>query len=530
MKSIKNLLVFGLLFLCQNLFSQTLPICENPNVIQKIATYPIDKNQELVSPTLLNPPTASMTPNYRLVFWVHGLGAQYSTSWAKASAASELGAGTSFPARKVHSYTMDYNETGIEAAGNELRNDMVPIAYSPAYEDLEPEKNFIIAHSQGGIVSREIDLQYFNDGGLSQSIGGIVTFGSPHQGARILNNKTMIQEAMADACASLTLGPVLDAISNPILDLFINDGVVKSTVSSYCTTIGNTLPNFIKAYDTGTTHDYFVGADKINELNSQETWAIEHKLGTYGVEYAGTESTHNPKALFWRSMSNFKTQDPEQQPYFGADDDNQLVNGAVAQLATYVAGRNAAQSTMSSLESLGFPCNTYAEWILWGPITCHLNNNKHRKAKTKRDAFQKGINWFMNVDETYKTLIGAVDQELKQTCICTKLDPEGDLFSLAIPAITNAIDCAAYPANSTWDDCVWKEAIQSVRKESDGVVLRESAENFPGAAGYFRMDKTNHFQMRNNSETKKALLWIYNSSSNPGGLASPDPFFNTAPK
>jgi hypothetical protein len=285
---------------------------------------------------------------------------------------------------------------------------------------------------------------------------------------------------------------------------------------------------FVKAFNRGTTNDLYVGAPKIVQLNSQDNWTIQHKLGTYGVEYATDEDSHNPKGLFWRTMSSFGLENPEVQPYFTANNDGALLDIANLLTAKYMAERNNEQSTIDGLEAWGFPCNTMYEWYFWTYPFCIIKNNQHSSAKNKRDAWQKGLNWMLAADETYKTIIGAVDTELLPTCVCTKEDPEGDAFSMNMLHITNEADCIDIPLNSTYDECVWKTILRGVRKESDGVVLRESAQAFPGALGYFRMDKSNHFQMRNDSNTKNALLWIYNSSLSGGG--SPALFFQTLPK
>lgn len=58
--------------------------------------------------------------------------------------------------------------------------------------------------------------------------------------------------------------------------------------------------------------------------------------------------------------------------------------------------------------------------------------------------------------------------------------------------------------NCAWQPLLWENFV----KASDGVVLQESQVAFPGAFPYY-MDKTNHFQMRNSSKTKEALLDLY---------------------
>ena len=50
-------------------------------------------------------------------------------------------------------------------------------------------------------------------------------------------------------------------------------------------------------------------------------------------------------------------------------------------------------------------------------------------------------------------------------------------------------------------------------KPSDGVVLAESAKGFPDATVGAPLNGSNHFQMRNDSQLKKALLGLYDGDN-----------------
>jgi hypothetical protein len=527
MKYILFSLFLGGLFFSNNLFAQTTPVCELPTNVKNIVKYPIDKNQELAPPVLFgpnNPPP--LGSENRLIYWVHGLGAEDGGAWARASAATDNGHGATFPARRTVGFRIDYTETGIEPAANELRNEMVVKA--AAFPTLNPFRNIAIAHSQGGIVSREIDRQYAAQPSDSRSFGGIVTFCSPHLGARILNNKLLVQEAMGDACAAFTIPIVLNTLDKPILNIFLNEAEIQAGINATCDNVGNFIPLFVKTFNRGTTNDIYVGAPKINELNAQNTWALEHKLGLYGVEYAADEDSHNPKGLIYRTMSSFSLENPENQPAFTTDNDGALLAKVNDQIFKYQVEAFSKQLDMFILEAQGFPCDTWWKWVFQpGPLDCAIFNPIYNAKKTQRDAYLKAANFLLNLDETYKTLIGAVEYQTLPTCVCTKLDPDGDEFSLPIPTVANPIDCAAYPANTSWDNCIWSTAVQLVRKESDGVVLAESAMAFPGANDYLRLEKSNHFQVRNDSNTKKGLLWVYKSGASDG---SNNLFFATLKK
>lgn len=137
--------------------------------------------------TQLNPnnPTGNPGPDHheRDIFWIHRLGGSAS-SWSTAS-------GWAYDNYLVNCHSnITYTENqSIFGAGNSIRNDI------GLYNQGDAE-DFIIAHSQGGLVARAaIYDQYCRGAGHEElkSIGGFVTFGSPHQGARLLNNRAQFK-------------------------------------------------------------------------------------------------------------------------------------------------------------------------------------------------------------------------------------------------------------------------------------------------------------------------------------------------
>lgn len=78
-------------------------------------------------------------------------------------------------------------------------------------------------------------------------------------------------------------------------------------------------------------------------------------------------------------------------------------------------------------------------------------------------------------------------------------------------------DCQDYSVGSQHFECTASTEIEyvveSVILPSDGVVTVESQKGFPGAAGNFRMNNANHFQERNCTATREALLELFNSGA-----------------
>ena len=163
-----------------------------------------------------SPPSPPPTFN-RLIYMVHGLGGGENT-WAKAAHAIQLGA-LGFPARKAVALRPTYSEFTLSGAGVDLHNALVGFDNHMA-PGMDFNHNFIIGSSQGGLVARACD-QYEQTIEPERRFDGIVTFGTPHQGARILNNKQMLLDMIYDGLIAMKIGPTAEGIeTSVVLDLF----------------------------------------------------------------------------------------------------------------------------------------------------------------------------------------------------------------------------------------------------------------------------------------------------------------------
>lgn len=106
-------------------------------------------------------------PTYRNVFWVHGL---------QGDAGSLKTMSDYFTARyKINSYHLSYTSNrGIVYAADQLNG--------LGFE--EQEDDIVIAHSMGGLVSR----QHQKQASVSKRFGGLITLGTPHKGAEFANS------------------------------------------------------------------------------------------------------------------------------------------------------------------------------------------------------------------------------------------------------------------------------------------------------------------------------------------------------
>jgi pimeloyl-ACP methyl ester carboxylesterase len=110
---------------------------------------------------------AQYNPNYRNVFWMHGL---------QGDANSMIALSDYFQAKyKINSFHPAYlTSRGIVYAGNQLNS-----------FNFEQPNDFVVAHSMGGVVARQYDRQQAVS---TSKFGGLITLNSPHQGAEFASS------------------------------------------------------------------------------------------------------------------------------------------------------------------------------------------------------------------------------------------------------------------------------------------------------------------------------------------------------
>jgi pimeloyl-ACP methyl ester carboxylesterase len=447
--------------------------------------------------------------NDRVVFWLHGLGGN-DAAFTKVVEATTFTGAPGYPERRIGSVQLGYqNHTfSLGSAGafveSQIRvNDAASSSFGLGFNN-----NFIIAHSQGGLVARVVDKMYSDFSWLGRRINGLVTFGTPHQGARILDNIGNFNTFISSGCSDLSAGVLEEAIPNGFLiDLIIPNGIVSAVTQPICALAGEAAPLAFSDFTQPITEDYKINTTTpiLAQLNSFQSNIP--KVAFYGVEDQST--------MLWRILFNVKDQLPNAFPAFGADDDNKLVNAANSNLLKYQTKATFWQNQWSSLASNY--CNGW-QWF-FAPVYCIFNdgnvNSDRNKAILNRDAWQKGANWWATANDKFSTTIGALDfQEVQSTafeCNCESYDYDGNTVS-QWTEFSDSPNCPNYGpfsgCNFTGNTDIQTTFIP-ITKESDGIVLRESAENFPGAASIGRMEGSNHQQMRNDSNTKQKLLELW---------------------
>ncbi len=469
----------------------------------------------------------------RCVFWIHGMNGS-GDSWSNAAYCSMVPKVTNFPARKLWSkfdftYTQDSNMDN--ASASVLTNQIYPVMLSQQSQGINPSRNFLIGHSQGGIVARTMlkdNLCVLNLAPQAMGFGGLVTVCSPNQGAHLLGNKDKMIDMSNDLCNSLSAGPIEEFAQTEIririlgfqfrrqLGQLVN---LPDLVDDVCSIFSDKLVKYvIGAYIPKTAKGYEVNSPHLNLLNSGcgENANLDSfpKVAFYGVE---PES-----GLMLRNAQYFLTPPNEFEP-FVANDDLTLINSFNENYKMYEAKVIEGQASLDHWLVKQKFCNDDPWYAFFHYNFC--NNVVPKRIDQARKfiaAYQKGVKWFGRVDDQYKVIIGALKYNVVQQWYCECKQQDGPGFSLNEVSGPDAY-C---PPNAYWK-CRLYQAPKyiAVKKASDGTVLAESAMNLPKATmNPVLLDNTSHMQARNNEAIRVALIDLYDGSRINGN------FFKTGSK
>lgn len=496
----KQILFVCMLYLQLSIVSaQITPTCPSDALGAEInGTDHLDFTPTLHTADVWGTPTL-MTD--RRVFFVHGLGGEgdddgtTSISWMQASLWSEQ-------QYMINSARPDYNNVSLEAAAMELKGDL------ESFADAD-ETSIVIAHSQGGIVSRRVDKMYTTGefGFEPRTFGGLVTFGTPHQGAKILNNVEDLQAWIGDACEALSAGPVAETVeSSFFLDLFLDPVDYEAFTEEFCASIENEiLPIVMDDYLAGTTSAYAEGAPYLATLN---TFVPEIPyVCFYGVE---------TEPVFWHTLVHlFPGREPNNtitygESPFGATDDETAVAFGNAMIDKYYGKYTSYNSLYEEYNDLltGFDMATISCYL---SLICAAEAIISRdEAEVIRDAYEQGYDWLMNANTSWEGFIGM--RELVEdgtTCTCIDWGPLGDLEEDIYEAAPDG-SCATEDDDTncySTTNYVWQT------RDSDGIVVRSSASECLGQLSegmvFTQMPGSNHFSIRNDANTKTKLIHLY---------------------
>lgn len=424
----------------------------------------------------------------RSVVWVHGLGGHgdytatdATNSWITASSESELN-------YQLQSRRPDYSDTDLDYAALQLRTIMEDYTLS-----VDP---YIIAHSQGGIVSRQMD-KLIEENGWERTVQGVVTFGTPHQGAMILNNRDDLQQLLLSMCNAMIQGPALEWISEStflsLLNMFIG---VDDEFDEACSLLVEDFLPFVfdlDAYYAGVTEGYYVGSPELDELN-------DYDPGIPYVAFWGEETD----PVMWNTLVHvLPGREPNSELYgaFGANNDTYLTDNFNVLKDHY--------NTMylTNLELSGTWGDFFKDFFF------SLFPGDYISTYDKAMAWKAGRDWLLDANSEWEIIIGAREYVWDETtsCLCVEIYDgwttwydEDDLEGYTCSEIEYL-----YEPFSDCNEIIDLELVDVIMKVNDGVVLKESAMEPNNKVSSKHMTGSNHFSMRNDGETEARLEELF---------------------
>jgi len=456
------------------------------------------------------------------IIWIHGLnGTTESLRWP--AQATQIGS-PGFPARKVRSIrgtassagVQFYSENGgITAAAIDLENAMNVIL---PVSQRKPQ-DFIIAHSQGGIVAREWLRKMEMEPNTYQNFAhGLVTFGTPHGGAEILNNtredmKDKIPKFMNDGCKALSGALITPIINdNLVASMFISQKMTDNFINKGCQVFSESIiPFALDNYFKRTTKDYYVGSPFLtgyDEGGVRKQGLSEYTLKVPVVQFYGEEE----QPILWRFTSSTMSMGHDQldnkEVYFGYEKDDQLQDKVSDMLNKLEANYNDANNNETRCRRIK-NLSLATSLLVLPAITYAIYQKKEQDYFEDKCAYNNALVWLRNANDYYLTdLVGARVTQTTLNCRVTAdlqcRDLRKNPVGSGVPAVnvkvnysfnTTAPSCAVQPFNITYanyhfmghDNTPWNGPCTGFEtiiptwkttyyyKPNDGIVLAESA-------------------------------------------------------
>lgn len=449
-----------------------------------------------------NPPTET---GGRMVYFTHGFGGD-GDSWTQANGYvydnSQQGGANPAPRwpRLYASEELGYDSgVGIPSGASDLAGKFRDHTFH-TNRGLDMTQSFLIGHSFGGLVGRKIyeDYEINLTPVDKRRINGLVSFGTPHTGAGIANSRFLVDEFIAEGCQSALEPYFADAIDDAIPLPWNGFGLDLSRQfsSAFCNGLIQPLANFALADVTGANAaaDLEIGSSALNDLNSAPE--NMYKQAMFGTEIQ--------TGLFWRMSHWFFRAGVANTGYsrFGADSDGDLIAEAAAMEAEYRRQGDMWASRRNDEPQLG----VCGHWYAFKWTTCNT-------MERYRDIWWEGADWIRGADEGYKGL--ARFSEITTTTVTTAAKCEcftpGGVAVIPDAESDNKCD-ANCPFPYTFTPASTRTIQQRTLLPNDGVVTANSATAF--GTDHLELPGSNHFQMRNDGNTKSALDALLDGSEN----------------
>lgn len=500
--------------------------------------------------------------NLRLVYFLHGLGGtQQSWQGAYQGLESEYSYDGVRPYYNTGAYTNQLsfkNATSVAHAsfGDFLSNYVRDFDRDSSIMKRLPP--YVIGHSQGGLVARDMDMKHDSSDVLDALINpnnrrfwGIITFGTPHSGSYFAVRQHELALLAQDLIDVMVFRGIKDGagqhqVNKPLSTSFAVTPIANKVLSSWDNFSDKTIIKIIemvgKDNSDSITKQYGPNADYLNNTLNQYINPQMPKGLFYGVE-------EDP--LVWRITHYTAGKDPGLYNPFTANDDSKLGDSMERLRVCYESRALVSKGHAKYHKSLS---NRYT-WTGGGIISAALKI-KHQRISDGYKMIVAGNSraavFLSKINLLYKSILGSInDSNLYRTdtigyrCIKSQTVTfynNGNVFT-TVPRVQVVSTTPICPNDTSWTytytptiytqynetyelEVITKQTL--IETPSDAVVLKPSQMAFPGCPDWYKREmnekydpitgtivpvgksKVNHMQMRNCEETKAAMMRIYN--------------------
>lgn len=463
-----------------------------------------DPGQGTISP-LTNAP--DNTP--KVVYWIHGLSGN-SQSWSRVQEVTD-GDDTvpGYPIRRSFGYVVDYSgqeNRVMDGLAGWVHGEVENWRSVPARTDtLNRHTDIIVAHSQGGMVTRTMRKRHLQDSSrFPLPIRNVATFGTPHGGAVIINNTRPVngnvQKWINVGCNRLASAEIQTFVGSIWwLGTFVSPSAVSNFANVACSGLNRTaLPILVESLRKPSAADYAIGSNHLSALtNLAQRDSNINMVSFYAIE---------SEPVLWRSLGSMTfTTDTSiagsilSTNPFGLNQDDQLPHFINSKIQDYRAKED-----------------RYSTVTFWEFVK---DMNDYWDADEKVVTYRAAKTWLMTSNLSWKRFIGArFDSVYQDGYLCT-CGPGGQAFRVNTQA--DCISACPSPPPVGAGRFPWFQDLTNyyigilpnlvhhvTEIPNDGLVTVPTQVDYPGAVLY-PMDDTNHMQMRNCDRTREALNKLF---------------------
>jgi hypothetical protein len=449
------------------------------------------------------------------ISFLHGL-AGASSSWEK----PRMWTVNNYTPHSAISPQYKGHEQHFYIAAEKFKNNLSGLLESGANEfapDRCKKEDYVIAHSQGGIVARYLDHQWWlceNGFGCKPSLGnrnyyGVVTFAAPNAGAHIGLSKHEHYDMVSNIVNTIVLNPIDSSLFEIKDKWFVSESLAtkidlaRANLDTFLKK--NLAPALLAGLHSPTLDSMVPNTPIINSLTAYQSRL--RRVAFYGVEDA-------PEV--WRIMDMVMNDEPSDVPLFTANTDDKFME-------TVERIRIENINEIKNNEDYIKRQRTYYSIPIWGLFHELVTINGVLKEIKEKKMRQDKVDFLNNANTQWRYLIGSYHRDSFDVITVTKYIVSyihagfpGNIIKHEFSNENDAYNFSQDLLNSNqyWNVTTNTTTHTSTSRSfypSDGVVLVKSQKAFPGVkeSDTDIMRHNNHFQVRNSSETERVLLNLY---------------------